>query len=81
MSDYDDIVKKRDKLVTQESSFVRAWYDPETRGYRFYLPSGEEIKPGLNASVTINDNWNAGLYDFHSATINVLVKIVNEKPK
>lgn len=66
-------------MKEQDKEFVKAWYDPDTRGYRFYTKEGLEIlMAGLNGKVVLNDNW--GGKDCNIAIVEFLVEIVNQEP-
>lgn len=63
-----------------DKNLVLAWFNPDIGGYDFYQPTGELIRFGLNADISIYDNW--GNRDtFAEATMRFLVRIVNENPE
>lgn len=63
----------------QKDDFVSAWYDPE-KGWRIFLPSGEEVPALCQASVTVGDNWNKELRPLPVITIEMPCLIVKDKP-
>lgn len=61
---------------------IKIWFDPEKGYYRAFMPSGDELP--LMGRLTIDDGFDPSIQKraaFPSATINLVVDIVNEIPK
>jgi hypothetical protein len=72
-------------MMLEPENLSKVWYDPKVRGYRLYDKNGNEIKPTMEADVSIFDNWgnhsNNGAKMPATVKITMLAEVVNEEPK
>ena len=67
--------------MNHEKVLYKVWYNPHIKGYELFDREGSSVKYALGASVHIEDTWNSEKNIPATATITLLVEVVNEQPK